>query len=65
MDALNSILGILSSILSIVATTVAVSCKKDLSALRDSYEKNKLIADGDGNFQVVGSGNKVNANGNR
>ena len=62
MEMLEIVLSIIASILSIVATIIAFKSKKEVERLRDLYEGNKLNARGDGNTQVMGTGNRVNVN---
>lgn len=59
---LDNILSILASALSIFATIVAFKSKKEVERLRDLYEGNRLTVNGDGNAQVMGTGNQVNTN---
>ena len=63
MEMLEIVLSIMTSVLSIAATVVAFKSKKEVERLRDLYEGNKLTANGNGNAQVMGMGNQVNANG--
>lgn len=65
MEMLNVILSILSSALSIVATFIAFSSKKKVAELRDRYEGNKFVANGDSNVQVLGTGNQVSTHDGR
>lgn len=51
---------IVASALSIIATIVAFKSKKEVESLRDRYENNEHTAIGDGNAQIVGTGNQVN-----
>ena len=60
---LEIVLSIVASILSIAATVIALRSKKEVERLRDLYEGNKLTANGDGNAQVMGTGNQVSTNG--
>lgn len=59
MESINLVLSIVASVLSIIATFSAYKRKKEIGRLRDLYEGNGLDALGDGNAQVVGSGNRV------
>ena len=59
---LEIVLSIVASVLSIAATVVAFKNKKEVERLRDLYEGNKLTTNGNGNAQVMGTGNQVNAN---
>lgn len=62
MEMLEIVLSIIASILSIVATIIAFKSKREVENLRDLYEGNKLTASGNGNTQVMGTSNRVNAN---
>lgn len=57
MEQLNTTLGIIASVLSIMATIVTLQNKSEIKKLRDSYDRNKQKAKGDGNTQVVGHNN--------
>lgn len=59
---LEIVLSIVASVLSIAATVVAFKNKKEVERLRDLYEGNKLTANGNGNAQVMDTGNQVNTN---
>ena len=59
---LEIVLSIVASVLSIAATVVAFKNKKEVERLRDLYEGNKLTVNGNGNAQVMGTGNQVNTN---
>ena len=61
MEMFEMMLSIVASALSIVATVIAFKSKKEVERLRDFYEGNKYTATGDGNVQVTGAGNQVNA----
>ncbi len=62
MEILEIVLNIVASALSIAATIVAFKSKKEVERLRDLYEDNKFTANGNGNAQVMGTGNQVNTN---
>ena len=62
VEMLEIVLSIVASVLSIAATVVAFKNKKEVERLRDLYEGNKLTANGNGNAQVMGTGNQVNTN---
>lgn len=62
METLNILLSIAASLLSIFATVRAYKNKKnkrEIERLRDIYEYNIQKAYGNGNSQIVGSGNQV------
>lgn len=61
MEMLEIVLSIVASAFSIVATVIAFKSKKEVERLRDFYEGNKHAATGDGNVQITGAGNQVNA----
>lgn len=62
MEMIEIVLSIIASILSIVATIIAFRSKREVENLRDLYEGNKLTVSGNGNTQVMGTSNRVNAN---
>lgn len=62
MEMLEIALSIIASILSIVAAIIAFKSKREVENLRELYEGNKLAASGNGNTQVMGTSNWVNAN---
>ncbi|WP_315572906.1 hypothetical protein [Lancefieldella rimae] len=59
METLNILLSIVASLLSIFATVRAYKSKREIERLRDIYEYNTQKAYGNGNSQIVGSGNQV------
>lgn len=59
METLEIVLSIVASLLSIVATITAFKSKKEVERLRDCYKSNEQTATGDGDVQVVGTGNQV------
>lgn len=60
MEIVNLALGILASLLSIVATFIGLRNQNDIKKMRDEFQGNKMIANGNSNAQVIGSGNRVN-----
>lgn len=60
MEIVDIVLSILASALSIAATVIAYKSKKEVDGLRELYKSNELSANGNGNAQVVGTGNRVN-----
>lgn len=60
MNALNTVLGIVASLFSIVTTVISLKTRADVKEIKNSYTNNSLTATGDKNKQVVGSGNRVN-----
>ena len=65
METLNLILGIIASVVSIVATVISLSVKSDIKKLRDSFQSSTMNASGIGNSQIMGSDNKANVHANR
>ena len=63
LNLVNTILGIIASVLSIIATAVALQNKSEIKKLRDSYSHNKQTATGNVKSQVMGSGNVVGNHG--
>lgn len=63
MDQLDVILSIVASVFSIAATVISLLNRSEVKKLRDLYQDNRLVAKGDGNTQVIGSGNKVSGHG--
>lgn len=63
LDLVNTVLGILASVFSIIATIVSLQNKSEIKKLRDSYDGNRQVARGNGNTQVVGRGNMVSNDG--
>lgn len=63
LNLANTILGIIASVLSIIATAVALQNKSEIKKLRDSYIHNKQTAEGNVESQVMGSGNVVGNHG--
>lgn len=60
METVNLVLGVLASLLSIVATIIGLRNQNDIKKMRDEFQDNKMIANGSSNAQVIGSGNRVN-----
>ena len=56
METIATVLGIISSMLSIFATATSIKIKK----IRDCYENNALTTNGNGNTQIMGNSNQVN-----
>ena len=56
METIATVLGIISSMLSIFATATSIKNKK----IRDCYENNALTTNGNGNTQIMGNSNQVN-----
>lgn len=65
METLNIVLSIVASLLSIFATAQAYKSKREIKRLRDLYEGNVQKAYGNGNSQVMGTGNRVVGCGDR
>lgn len=59
MEQLNTILGIIASVLSIAATIVVMQNKSEIKKLRDSYGGNRQMTKGNDNSQIVGHSNRV------
>lgn len=57
---LDNVLSIIASILSVVATVIALKSREEVRRLRDLYQGNTMTLTGDGNAQVLGSSNQVN-----
>ena len=65
METLNVVLSIVASLLSIFATAQAYKNKREIKRLRDFYEGNVQKARGNGNTQIMGTGNRVVDHGDR
>jgi len=59
MPTIEILLSIVASVFSIASTVIALQNKSEIKKLRDLYLGNHLDADGSGNAQVLGSGNRV------
>lgn len=60
METIATVLGIAASVLSIFATVTSFKNKKEIQKIYECYENNTLTANGNGNAQVIGTGNQVN-----
>ena len=60
METIATVLGIISSMLSIFATATSIKNKKEIKKIRDCYENNALTTNGNGNTQIMGNSNQVN-----
>lgn len=56
-------LSIFASALSIYATVIGLRNRNDIKKMRDEFNDVRQSATGNGNAQVVGSGNKVTTHG--
>ncbi|KGF13881.1 hypothetical protein HMPREF1647_03720 [Lancefieldella parvula DNF00906] len=59
METVNTLLGIVVSLLSIFATIQSYKNKKEIKRLYNLYEGNTQKAYGNGNNQIIGSDNRV------
>lgn len=59
MEIAELIFSIIASVLSIVATVIGLQNKNEIRKMCNEFQGNKLVAKGDGNAQVLGSGNRV------
>lgn len=60
METIATVLGIISSLLSIFATVNSVKNKKEIQKIHDFYKNNTLTTNGNGNTQIMGTSNQVN-----
>ena len=59
MEILETVLSLLASALSIIATFLAFKNKKAIEELHDLYQNNKLTIEGKNNVQIVGTNNQA------
>lgn len=59
MEIANLILGIIASILSILAAVIGIRNRADIKKIHNEFRGNKASARGDNNIQVIGANNKV------
>ena len=59
MESVNTVLSVIASLLSIIATLVSLKNKEELNKLRVIFENNGSSALGNENVQVTGVNNRV------
>lgn len=65
METFNIVLSIVASVASIFAAVQTCKSKREIKRLRNLYEGNIQKAYGNGNSQVMGTGNRVVGRGDR